>query len=85
MAYTELKLVFFMFKFYLRTATYYMLDDNGNKIQFKVDYWNNKFRFLNLTVINSKIIKLQTKAKAIGKNLLNRKHKVDFAYKYENL
>ena len=62
-----------------------MLDDNGNKIRLKVDYWNNKFRFLNLTVINSKIIKLQNKARAIGKNLLNRKHKVDFAYKYENL
>ena len=74
-----------MFKFYLGTATYYMLDNNGNKIQLRVDYWNNKITVLDLTVINSKIIKLQDKAKAIGKNLLNRKHKVDFAYKYENL
>ncbi|MBI5356907.1 hypothetical protein HZB78_04870 [Candidatus Collierbacteria bacterium] len=62
-----------------------MLDNNGNKIQLRVDYWNNKLRFLNLTVINSKIIKLQAKAKIIGKNLLARKHKIDFAYKYENL
>ena len=74
-----------MFKFYLGTATYYMLDNNGNKIQLRVDYWNNKITVLDLTVINSKIIKLQDKAKAIGKNLLNRKHKVDFAYKYENI
>ncbi len=74
-----------MFKFYLDTATYYMLDDNGNKIQLRVDYWNNGTAIENLTEINSKIIKLQDKAKIIGKNLLDRKHKVDFAYKYENL
>lgn len=62
-----------------------MLDDIGNKIQLRVDYWNNGIAVENLTVINSKIIKLHDKAKAIGKNLLNRKHKIDFAYKYENL
>lgn len=62
-----------------------MLDDNGNKIQLRVDYWNNVTAVENLTEINSKIIKLQNKAKIIGKNLLGKKHKVDFAYKYENL
>mgnify|MGYP001572376628 CR=1 FL=1 len=74
-----------MFKFYLETATYYILDDNGNKIRLRVDYWNNGIVVENLTLKNSKIIKLQDKAKTIGKNLLSRKHKVDFAYKYENL
>lgn len=74
-----------MFKFYLGTATYYMLDDNRNKIRLRIDYWNNDIAIKNLTVINSRIIKLQDKAKIIGKNLLDRKHKIDFAYKYENL
>ena len=85
MAYTEFKLGFFMFKFYLGEATYYMLDDNGNKIRLRIDYWNNGIAVENSTVINSRIIKLRNKAKIIGKNLLDRKHKVDFAYKYENL
>lgn len=74
-----------MFKFYLETATYYILDNDGNKIRLRINYWDNKTAVENLTEINSKIIKLQDKAKVIGKNLLNKKHKVNFAYKYENL
>ena len=72
-------------KFYLGIATYYVLDGEGNKVQLRLDYWNNKVGIENLTVINDQIIKLQNKAKVIGKNLLGRKHKVNFAYKYENL
>lgn len=74
-----------MFKFYLRTAIYYLIDDEGNKIELRVDYWDNKVGTENLIVINSRIGKLRTKAEVIGKNLLERKHRVNFAYKYENL
>lgn len=74
-----------MFKFYLGTATYYLFDANGNKVRLRVEYWNNKVVTENLVVINSRIRRLQTKAGVIGKNLLQRKHKVNFAYKYENL
>lgn len=74
-----------MFKFYLGTATYYLLDDEGNKLRLTVDYWNNKVGMETKVVINSRIRELQTKAGVIGKNLLERKHRVNFAYKYENL
>lgn len=74
-----------MFKFYLRIATYYLIDDEGNKIELRVDYWNNKVGMETKVVINSRIRELQTKAGVIGKNLLERKHRVNFAYKYENL
>lgn len=74
-----------MFKFYLETATYYMLDNDGNKIRLRINYWGNEISIENLSAINSKIRKLQNKANAIGTNLLNRKHKINFAYKYENL
>lgn len=72
-------------KFYLGTATYYVLDSDGNKIQLRVDYWDNKIKINNLTVISEQIVKMRDKVKAIGKSLLDRKHKVNFAYKYENL
>lgn len=74
-----------MFKFYLETATYYLFDDDANKLRLTVDYWNNKVGMENVVVINSRIKELKTKAEAIGKNLLERKHRINFAYKYENL
>lgn len=90
MAHTPLSGVFWYMtklidKFYLGVATYYALDSDGNKIQLQVDYWGNKIKIENLTVISEQIIKMRDKVEAIGKSLLNRKHKVNFAYKYENL
>ena len=72
-------------RFYLGIATYYVLDSDGNKVKLRVDYWGNKVGIENLAVINDRITKLRNKVMIVGKNLLDRKHKVNFAYKYENL
>lgn len=72
-------------KFYLKKAAYYALDGDGNKVQLKVDYWNNKIELENLQIKSEQITKMRDKVEAIGKILLDKKHRVNFAYKYENL
>lgn len=72
-------------KFYLGTATYYVLDKVGNKVRLRINYWDNKIGVRNLVAINDKMMGLRKKVKVIGRNLLDKKHKVNFAYKYENL
>ena len=72
-------------KFYLEAETYYALDKDGNRVRLWINYWDNKLGVRNLAVINDKMMELRKKVKAIGRNLLDKKHKVNFAYKYENL
>lgn len=58
-------------KFYLDKAKYKAFDNSGKEILVEVDYWANKF---SLSRRNRELERL-------AKELLKRKHKVNFAEK----
>jgi len=58
-------------KFYIDKAKYRAEDDSGNVFLVEIDYWKNRF----------KASKSNKELEDIAKDLLRRKHKVNFASK----
>ncbi len=63
-------------KFLFQKADYYLSNEKGNELLLKVNYKNNTYLVKNLSVVNPD---LNEEAKKIAKNLLVRKHNVNFA------
>jgi len=58
-------------KFYIDKAVYKAGDDLGREVRVEIDYWNNSFKVSNR----------DEKLEHVAKDLLKRKHKVNFADK----
>ena len=58
-------------KFYIDKAVYKVGDDLGREVWMEIDYWNNSF----------KISDQSKKLENVAKNMLKRKHKVNFVDK----
>jgi hypothetical protein len=56
--------------FYVSQAKYIALDEQGNKIELDVDYWNSKFT----------VSEPNRELGAYGEKLLSRKHRINFVY-----
>ncbi len=63
-------------KFIFNKAEYFVGDGNGEEIILSIDYFNNKFKVVEKTKSNGDI---KNEAEKIAKDLLKRKHKVNFA------
>jgi hypothetical protein len=58
-------------KFYLNKASYFAIDENGNRIDIEINYWENRLF----------VSKNNSMVKTFAKKLLGKKHRVNFVYK----
>lgn len=58
-------------EYYLNKAKYIAIDENGNRIDLEINYWENKF----------KLSKFNPDLAEFAKKLLKKKHKVNFVNK----
>ena len=58
-------------EYYLNKASYIAIDENGNRIDLNIDYWNNEF----------KIGRKNDSLENFAKKLLKKKHRVNFVHK----
>lgn len=65
--------------FLFNKAQYRVGDEKGNQILLKIDYWNNSFEIETLKNGKSGFLFLKKEGKRIAKDLLNKKHKVNFS------
>lgn len=69
-------------KFVLDKASYKLEDNSGNRLLMRIDYWDGNFELKDEMVLNDKIIMLKNKASRIARKLLVKKHKINFAQKF---
>jgi len=78
---SNLKNFIYTKSFTFEKAQYRLSDNNGNDILLEVDYENNKYSNTALMNSNGGYGGLKKEAEKIAKDLLRRKHKVNFVKK----
>jgi hypothetical protein len=67
--------------FLFEKAQYVLGDGNGNKLMLTVDYKNNSYSDIFLKKNGGGYSEIQKEAEEIAKDLLKRKHKINFVNK----
>jgi len=68
-------------KFFFDRAVYCVGDDRGNKILLIVNYTKNRYKLVELNTEGSSLAELKGYSAKVAKNLLLRKHNINFANK----
>lgn len=69
--------------YYFQKATYLIRDKYGNEIMLKNDYQAKKFKIVTRKIKTKKFGELKNKVSEVAIDLLERKHSVNFAYKFQ--
>lgn len=68
-----------MEKLYINNASYFVEDKQGNKLLVEVNYWEGKFSLKLQNGKDDNIEELRKKAKALAKDLIRRKSRINLA------
>lgn len=68
--------------YYFQKATYLIRDKHGNELLLKNNYMAKKFKIVPKVIKNSKYETLRSEVSRTAMDLLERKHAVNFAYKF---
>lgn len=69
--------------FYFDKAKYRAGDVFGNEIFAAIDYKNNNFEIIEITKMDDNILVLRQQVTSVARDLLSRKHNVNFAKKFQ--
>ncbi len=69
-------------KYYFDRAQYVVGDDFGNEVMLVIDYRNNKFQTKVVKQQDDRINNLKRDISPVAKDLLARKHGINFAKKF---
>lgn len=69
--------------FYFQTARYLVSDEFGNEVVLENNYHQKTFKLKTVKKVDANILVLKQKLEKVAVDLLERKHNVNFAYKFQ--